>query len=304
VKIYTEIERLMFPYIHIQYDVEDDCFMLPTLTVQPLVENAIRHGVRAREVGLIKITVRKSENEHIITIADNGLGFDPAAIDATEGKHIGIRNVRERLEKQCGGSLKIESRPGEGTTVTLLIPEAARNDEKNESGRSRLMKALCVDDALPIMEDTVAMCKKLPEITSVTGFTRPREAMEWLENNPVDLALLDIDMPEINGLMLAEQVKRKYPDAAVIFLTAFPQYAVQAIKLRTSGYLLKPVSLEDLKEEVAYAHSQKPRRSKGHIVVQTFGNFEIFVDGETLVFHRQKAKELLAYLIDRGGRGG
>ena len=67
------------------------------------------------------------------------------------------------------------------------------------------MRVLCVDDALPIMEDTVAMCRKLPEITSVTGFTRPREALEWLEDHPVDLALLDIDMPEISGLMLAEQ---------------------------------------------------------------------------------------------------
>ena len=165
------------------------------------------------------------------------------------------------------------------------------------------MKVLCVDDALPIMEDTVTMCKKLPEITSVTGFTRPREAIEWLENHPVDLALLDIDMPEITGLMLAEHLKRKYPDAAVIFLTAFPQYAVQAIKLRASGYLLKPVNPEELEEEVAYARSRKPERPSDHIVVQTFGNFEIFVDGETLIFHRAKAKELLAYLIDRNGRG-
>ena len=127
--------------------------------------------------------------------------------------------------------------------------------------------------------------------------------MEWLENHPVDLALLDIDMPEISGLMLAEQVKRKYPDAAIIFLTAFPQYAVQAIKLRASGYLLKPVTLEELREEVAYTRSRKPARPSDHIVVQTFGNFEIFVDGETLFFHRTKAKELLAYLIDRCGRG-
>jgi len=129
VRIYTEIEMLMFPYIHIRYDVEDDCFMLPPLTVQPLVENAIRHGVRGREIGEIDITVRKGENGHVITIADNGLGFDPAAIDAAEGRHIGIQNVRERLKRQCGGTLILESRPGEGTSVTVFVPVVSRNDE-------------------------------------------------------------------------------------------------------------------------------------------------------------------------------
>ena len=165
------------------------------------------------------------------------------------------------------------------------------------------MRVLCVDDALPIMEDVVAMCRKIPGITSVKGFTRPREAAEWLETHPVDLSLLDIDMPEINGLMLAEKQKRKYPDSSVIFLTAYRQYAVQAVKLRATGYLLKPVSQEELEEEVAYARSRNPERPTGHIVVQTFGNFEIFVDGETLAFHRSKSKELLAYLIDRNGKG-
>jgi len=165
------------------------------------------------------------------------------------------------------------------------------------------MRVLCVDDALPIMEDTVDMCRRLPQVTEVTGFTRPREALEWIKTHPVDLALLDIDMPEINGLMLAEQLKRSCPDAAVIFLTAFPQFAVQAFKLRATGYLLKPVSAEDLEEEVAFACTRKPEPISGHIVVRTFGNFEIFVDGETLVFHRAKSKELLAYLVDRNGRG-
>lgn len=129
VRIYTEIEMLMFPYIHIHYDIEDDCFMLPPLTVQPLVENAIRHGVRGRVDGEIDITVRKGENGHVVIIADNGLGFDPAAIDTAEGKHIGIQNVRERLEKQCGGTLILESRPGEGTRVTVFVPAVSQNDD-------------------------------------------------------------------------------------------------------------------------------------------------------------------------------
>ena len=126
VRIYAEIEMLMFPYIHINYDIGDECFMLPPLTVQPLVENAIRHGVRAREVGQIDVIVRKNEGGHTIVISDNGLGFDPVVIDAAEGNHIGIRNVRERLENQCGGTLAVKSRKGAGTTVTLFIPETER----------------------------------------------------------------------------------------------------------------------------------------------------------------------------------
>ncbi len=165
------------------------------------------------------------------------------------------------------------------------------------------MRVLCVDDVLPVMEDTVAMCRQMPQVGAVTGFTRPGEALEWLRRNPVDLALLDIDMPEIDGLTLAKQLKQMYPDAAIIFLTALPQFAVQAFKLRATGYLLKPVSPPELAEEVAYACARMPRRPSGHIVVQTFGNFEIFVDGETLAFHRAKSKELLAYLIDRNGSG-
>lgn len=165
------------------------------------------------------------------------------------------------------------------------------------------MRVLCVDDVLPIMEDTADMCRQLPQVEEVTGFTRPREALEWLRTHPVDLALLDIHMPEIDGLMLAEQLKRRYPDAAVIFLTAFPQFAVQAFKLRATGYLLKPVSPQALAEEVAYACACMTGRATGHIVVQTFGNFEICVDGETLPFHRAKSRELLVYLIDRNGRG-
>ena len=133
VRIYAEIEMLMFPYIHINYDIGDECFMLPPLTVQPLVENAIRHGVRAREVGQIDVIVRKNEGGHTIVIADNGLGFDPVVIDAAEGNHIGIRNVRERLENQCGGTLVVESRRGEGTTVTVFIPTTERYEQGGDA---------------------------------------------------------------------------------------------------------------------------------------------------------------------------
>ena len=121
-RIYAEIEMQMFPYIHVDYDIECDDFMLPVLTVQPLVENAIRHGVRAKEEGSISIYAKEVEGGHAVTITDNGLGFDPDVAADSEGTHIGIANVRERVELQCGGTLTVESAPGEGTTATILIP--------------------------------------------------------------------------------------------------------------------------------------------------------------------------------------
>ena len=165
------------------------------------------------------------------------------------------------------------------------------------------MRAICVDDVQLIVEETVAMCRELPQIGEVVGFTRPKEALAWLESNEVDLALLDIDMPEVNGLDLAKKLKRAHPDVAIIFLTAFPKFAVDAFKLRATGYLLKPVAAEDLKREVEYALSRKRQRTQGRIVVQTFGGFEVLVDGGTLDFARTKSKELLAYLVDRRGEG-
>ena len=121
-RIYAEIEMQMFPYIHVDYDIESDDFMLPVLTVQPLVENAIRHGVRAKEDGRIRIQAKEVAGGHAVVISDNGLGFDLDAASGAQGTHIGIANVRERVERQCGGTLTIESAPGEGATATVFIP--------------------------------------------------------------------------------------------------------------------------------------------------------------------------------------
>ena len=71
---------------------------------------------------MVRVATRRMPDHHEIIIADNGIGFDPKTIDTAEGQHIGIRNVRERVEKLCGGSLTLESRIGEGTTATIRIP--------------------------------------------------------------------------------------------------------------------------------------------------------------------------------------
>lgn len=121
-KIYADIEMVRFENVRVEYDIEDDDFAVPPLTVQPMAENAIRHGVRIREEGIVRISTRRAEDSHVITIWDNGIGFDPDDLKETDSGHIGIRNVRERVESLCGGTLELKSRAGEGTTVVIRIP--------------------------------------------------------------------------------------------------------------------------------------------------------------------------------------
>ncbi|MCR5635620.1 MAG: histidine kinase [Clostridiales bacterium] len=129
-QVYCEIEMIRFPTVSVKYDTRDTDFLVPALTVQPLMENAIRHGVRIREKGLVTVSTRKIEGYHEIVIHDNGKGFDVNQKHSPDEKHIGIHNVRERIEKMCGGTLTIDSIIGEGTTVTILIP--VKKDRKKK----------------------------------------------------------------------------------------------------------------------------------------------------------------------------
>lgn len=121
-RAYAEIEALRFPNIRVDYDVQALDVRIPALSIQPLVENAIRHGVRACPKGRVSVTVRREGDENLIVIRDNGNGFDPETVGEGGGTHIGIANVRARLEQMCGGTLDIDSRIGEGTTVTMRVP--------------------------------------------------------------------------------------------------------------------------------------------------------------------------------------
>lgn len=167
------------------------------------------------------------------------------------------------------------------------------------------MKAICVDDEVMTLEYTVDRCRELAQMDQVEGFTRARDALDWLKAHAVDIAFLDIDMPDMDGITLAARIKELHPGAAIVFLTAYKEFAYDAMSVRPSGYLLKPLTRDALVEEAEFA--MKGRReqsvSGSRIVVRTFGNFDVFVDGEMLVFPRSKAKEVLAYLVDQQGSG-
>ena len=120
--VYAQIEMERFPNIHLDYEIDDEDFLVPALTIQPLVENAIRHGVRGTPKGQVDIITNLLPDCHEIIIRDNGAGFSPKEAPMSEGPHIGIPNVRERLKRLCGGAMTIESGEGQGTKVTIRIP--------------------------------------------------------------------------------------------------------------------------------------------------------------------------------------
>ena len=132
VKHYTDIEQVRFPDMTIRYDLRSVEFLLPALSVQPLVENAIKHGLMGlEEGGIVTISAYETDEFYVVEVTDDGVGFDMNA-GYDEARHVGIKNIRGRIEAMCGGTLTIESEIGKGTKATIRIPkEAAENDSNN-----------------------------------------------------------------------------------------------------------------------------------------------------------------------------
>lgn len=123
VKHYVSIEQVRFPDITVDIDVRCDNFFLPALSVQPLVENAIKHGLMGLESGgRVTVCAYETDREYCVKVSDNGVGFDVNA-QPDDDRHIGIKNIRERISAICGGRLTVESTPGRGTTAVIYIPK-------------------------------------------------------------------------------------------------------------------------------------------------------------------------------------
>ena len=126
VRCYTEIESVRFPDMTVQFDIQTEDFALPALSVQPLVENAIKHGLMGlEEGGTVTVTAFETETHYCVKVTDDGVGFDETCLQDGQ-KHVGIRNVRERLQGMCGGTLTVESQKGAGTTALIQIPKEGR----------------------------------------------------------------------------------------------------------------------------------------------------------------------------------
>ncbi|MCR5089550.1 MAG: response regulator [Oscillospiraceae bacterium] len=162
------------------------------------------------------------------------------------------------------------------------------------------MTVFAVDDMkLPLEALTAAIRKASPE-SEILSFRSSREALEAAREIPCDVAFIDIRMPEISGMQLAQKLKLLQPKINIIFATGYSDYTGEAIQMHCSGYILKPVTAEKVRQELEDLRYPVKDEKAPRVHFRTFGSFEVFLNGSPAVFRLEKTRELLACMVDRG----
>jgi len=163
------------------------------------------------------------------------------------------------------------------------------------------MNIIAVDDEyLPLIDLEYAIKTASPE-ANVLCFERPSEAAKFGSINHIDIAYLDINMPVLSGIELAKELKITNPKINIIFVTGYDEYAKEAFTVHASNYLTKPITTEAVKESLKHLRIPVEAKSPAKLHVKCFGNFDVYTEDKIVYFQRQKAKELLAYLIHKRG---
>ena len=162
------------------------------------------------------------------------------------------------------------------------------------------MNVIVVDDEPIILQGEMNIIQACEQVTEIYGFLTASEAIRFAEENRIDIAFLDSEIPGIGGSALAKKLKALQPCVNVIFATAYGEYTDVAMKMHASGYILKPMRREQVLAELQdlrYPVSVDNNR----LFFRTFGEFEVFFQGSPVLFRYQKSKEMLACLVDRAG---
>ena len=163
------------------------------------------------------------------------------------------------------------------------------------------MNILAVDDEYYALELMKHALEEVASTSTVYLCRDVRSALQTAMEKRIDVAFLDIHMPEMNGVELARELKRLNPKVNIVFATGFSEYMKEGIDLRMSGYIMKPVTPEAVREELENLRNPIEWSNEKRIQILTFGNFDVFVDGKPLKFERKQSKEILAYLVDKRG---
>ena len=165
------------------------------------------------------------------------------------------------------------------------------------------MKIFAIDDEPDVLETLHEAVKAVVPEAEVLDFRRGQAALDAVTGQGIipDVVFSDIRMPDINGLQLAVTLKKAAPDTRIVFVTAYSEYALEAWKSHVQGYLVKPVTADDIRDAMGHLQMPSEPAPQDKLQVQCFGHFEVFWHGDPVIFTRKQSKELLAFLIDREG---
>jgi two-component system LytT family response regulator len=175
---------------------------------------------------------------------------------------------------------------------------------------TRMIRVMVVDDETPALKQAERVLRTFVDVQICGLFTDPDEFLEHLLAEPVDLVLLDMEMPDYHGLELARRIQSSKADVSIAFVTAYDEYAVDAFEADAMDYLLKPITEERLRLTLHRCLQRKQRSSgnvgssggKEGVSIRCFGRFAIMTDnGESVKFRNSKSEELLAYLVHHNG---
>ena len=177
------------------------------------------------------------------------------------------------------------------------------------------MRILVLEDEPIAREGIVKLLKEIRPDAEIEAFENSEEALECIKKKTFDIALLDIRMDGVNGLDFSVLLRHYIPEIKIIFTTGYSQYAAEAFAVHADGYIIKPITRDKLQKELDRMTVTAEKRPAVHtsavqesqrvedtaLRIQTFGNFEVFVNGTPARFKYSLTKEMFAYLVDRRG---
>ena len=166
------------------------------------------------------------------------------------------------------------------------------------------MKILAIDDERYALQMLVETIHKVKPEAEIVAFRRAAQFIEYEDKDSFDAAFLDIRIGKMSGIQVAIELKKHSPHCNIVFVTSYSEYAFAAIQMRPSGYIMKPYTEEDIRNEFDNFryHPELEKKHSDKLKIRTFGNFRVFGNDDTpLKFSRTISKEIFAYLIDQCG---
>ena len=248
VKSYVTIQEYRMRHIQFRLEAPRELLNLrvPKLMVQPLVENAILHGLRPRNYrGHITISCALEQAYPAIRVMDDGVGFDEKLLGERTEKSTsyGLKNIRQRLAvlDDDRGSLEIANRPEGGVVARLRYP-AEEGGARRRKGRGRMRILIADDEAFVVEGLTLLLHQNLPQVEIMTA-DNGRSALAVLRERGAepDLLITDLNMPLMDGIELSQQIRRRYPRCRIMIISGYEGFeaARSAIELGALRYMLQ-----------------------------------------------------------------